>query len=763
MRNENDTCRELVEPKLRQSGWETPPHSLTEQFRITKGRIVVAGQNARRKEALKADYLLRYRADHSLAVVEAKAESEPATKGVQQAKDYALKLGLRFGYATNGHEIIEIDLEAGTEAEIPEFPSPEELWRRLHSSSPISAQQEQQLLIPQYSAGNHESRYYQEIAINRAVEAIVRGQDRVLLVMATGTGKTPTAFQICWKLWNGKWNRKNDPTRKPRILYLADRTILVDDPKDKTFAPFADSRCKIEKGIAIKSRELYFSTYQAIAEDENRPGLYKEYPKDFFDLIVVDECHRGSAKDDGAWREILEYFHPATQLGLTATPIRKTSGDSYDYFGDPIYTYSLKQGIEDGFLAPYRVHRVVTHYDAVGYRPNKGEKDSKGQEIPAGVYSTKDFERVLALKARTRAIAKHLTEYLKGTDRFGKTLVFCVDQEHASQMREALINENSDLVQQFPHYICRVTADEGDIGKGHLSDFQDIEKQTPTILTTSQLLTTGVDAQTVKNIVLARVIGSMVEFKQIIGRGTRLKEEYGKMFFNILDYTGSAVTMFADPDFDGEPLPPDEPGGNGEGEPPPKGDPKKKYFVDGGIVQVVAHVVYELDANGNQLRVVQYTDYTREQVRTLYPTVEALLADWANPTKRSEIVEALRDRGIDFDELAKTAGKPDADPFDLMCHLAFGRPLRTRRERANNLKAKQSAFFDQFSPTARAILEELLAKYEELGASQFIIPDVLQVPPISEHGSIQEIVAEFGGAGPLREAVIKLQEMLYTT
>ena len=673
-------------------------------------------------------------------------------------------LGLRFAFATNGREIIEVDLEEGTETLVNEYPTPDDLWQRLQGETPMTVAQQEQMLYPSHSSGSHEERYYQSIAINRAVEAVVRGTKRLLLVMATGTGKTPTAFQICWKLWSSKWNSKGDPTRRPRILYLADRTVLVDDPKDKRFAPFGDARCKIERGIAPKSRELYFSTYQAIAEDESRPGLYREYPRDFFDLIIVDECHRGSAKADSSWREILEYFEPATQLGLTATPVRKHGGDSYKYFGDPIFTYSLKQGIEDGFLAPYRVHRVVTHYDAVGFRPNKGDLDRYGEEIPDAEYGTKDFERVIALRARTQTIAEDLTAFLKKTDRFSKTIVFCVDQEHASEMRQALINLNADLVRQFPNYICRVTSDEGDIGKGFLSDFQDLEKQTPTILTTSQLLTTGVDAPTVKNIVLARVIGSMVEFKQIIGRGTRVREDYGKLFFNILDYTGTAVTMFADPDFDGEPLEPDEGyGTDSTPKEPVVREKVRKYYVDGGVVEVVAHVVYELDSEGNQLRVVQYTDFTKEQVRTLYANSEALLADWANPEKRSNIIQSLRERGIDFDELAAAAGKPDADPFDLMCHLAFGAPLRTRRERALNLKKQQAAFFEQYSPAARAILEELLSKYEELGASQFVIPDVLQVPPISDRGTVQEIALEFGGAGALRAAVIKLQEMLYAS
>lgn len=734
---------------------------MTEQYRITRGRIVVAGQTARRREALRADYLLRYTGDFSIAVVEAKAESELAANGVQQAINYAQMLGLSFAYATNGHEIVEVDLSSGVESNLQAFPTPQELWARLHRMEPLDQGQTAHILAPGYSAGAHEERYYQQVAINRTVESIVRGRKRVLLVMATGTGKTPTAFQICWKLWSSKWNARNDPTRRPRILYLADRTVLIDDPKDKTFAPFGDARVKIERGRAVKSRELYFATYQAIAEDENRPGLYREYPPDFFDLVIVDECHRGSAKDDSVWRDILEYFEPAYQLGLTATPVRKSEADSYSYFGEPIYTYSLKQGIEDGFLAPYRVHRIVTHYDAVGYRPSQGELDRYGQTIPDGEYGTKDFERIIALRARTRAIAKHLTDFLKAHDRFAKTIVFCVDQEHAAEMRQELVNLNSDLVQQFPNYVCRVTSNEGDIGKGHLSDFQDLEKATPVILTTSQLLTTGVDAPTVKNIVLARIIGSMVEFKQIIGRGTRVREDYGKLFFNILDYTGSAVTMFADPDFDGEPLPPDEPGGSGGGDPPGVREERNKYYVDSGIVQVVAHVVYELDANGNQLRVIQYTDYTKEQVRSLYPSAEELLADWSKPDKRTQIIESLRDRGIEFDELAKVAGKPEADPFDLMCHLAYGAPLRSRSERAQNLRKRQAEFFDQYGATARMILEELLAKYEEVGASQFVIPDVLQVPPISERGSIQEIASEFGGPVQLRHAVTKLQELLY--
>ena len=383
------------------------------------------------------------------------------------------------------------------------------------------------------------------------MQAILQGKQRVLLTMATGTGKTIVAFQICWKLWNARWNRTGD-YRRPRILYLADRNVLVDDPKDKIFAPFGDARLKIE-GEANKSREMYFSTYQAIARDERRPGLYRDFPPDFFDLIVVDECHRGSARDESNWRDILQYFETAFQLGMTATPLREDNRDTYAYFGNPLYTYSLRQGIDDGFLAPYRVHRIITTADAAGWRPSKGELDRYGREIPDAEYGTKDFERVVALRARTEAIARNLTEFLMKNDRFGKTIIFCVDMDHAEAMRQALNNLNADLAQQHPDYVVRVVSDEGKIGRGHLDRFMELETLVPTLVTTSQMLTTGVDVPTCKNVVLARVINSMTDFKQIIGRGTRVRDDYGKYFFSILDYTGSATRLFADPDFDGDP------------------------------------------------------------------------------------------------------------------------------------------------------------------------------------------------------------------
>lgn len=785
--NEADTCRKYVVPKLQAAGWETEPHSITEQRSFTDGRIIVVGSKARRQPQKRTDYLLRFTRDFPLAVVEAKAEYRTPGDGMQQAKEYATILGLKFAYATNGKGILEFDFTTGVEREVIDFPTPKELWSRLCASSKLTDAEAERLLTAGHSVLGKLPRYYQEIAINGVVQAVVQGKRRVLLTMATGTGKTLVAFQICWKLWSARWNRTGDHC-KPRILYLADRNILVDDPYAKMFAPFGDARTKIEGGEAVKSREMYFAIYQALAADERRPGLYKEYSRDFFDFIVVDECHRGSARDESSWREILEYFEPAYQLGMTATPLREDNRDTYMYFGNPVYQYSLKQGIEDGFLAPYRVHRVVTTYDAAGWRPSVGEIDRLGREIPDREYATKDFERVVALRARTEAIAHHLTAFLKAGDRFAKTIIFCVDQEHADEMRRLLSNMNADLVQKYPDYVCRVTADEGDIGRGHLSRFQELETRTPTILTTSQLLTTGVDAPTVKNIVLVRIVGSMSEFKQIIGRGTRVRDDYGKLFFNILDYTGTATTMFADPDFDGEPVnvtqeeidefgkrktgpyvvPELEPLMAAEPAGPPyaalEDDPEtepRKYYFDGGQVEVASHLVYELDPDGKQLRVVQFTDYTRERVRTMFPTAAELRGAWANPEERAEIIERLAERGIDFDELTKVTSQPDADPFDLLCHVAYAAPLRTRRERADRLRKERRQFFEQYSGVAREILEELLEKYAEHGTAQFVLPDVLQVPPISEHGNVIEIARHFGGADKLRSAIHDLQTLLY--
>lgn len=782
MPNEADTCRRYVVPKLQAAGWEDEPHRINEQVTFTDGRIVVTGRRGRRRPGKRADYILRYRPDFPIAVVEAKPSYRTPGEGLQQAKDYAEILDLKFAYSTNGHGIIEFDYTTGVEREIEQFPTPGELWGRLSAEQSIGPEIADQLLTPYYPLVGKTPHYYQQIAINRAVQAILQGNRRVLLTMATGTGKTLVAFQISWILWSSRWNRTGDH-RRPKILFLADRNVLVDDPKDKTFTPFGDARFKIGEEELSFGREMYFAIYQAIAKDERRPGLYKEFSPDFFDLVIVDECHRGSARDDSNWREILDYFEPAYKLGMTATPKRQDNIDTYRYFGNPVYTYSLRQGIDDGFLAPYRVHRVITEWDAAGWRPSQGDLDRYGREIPDELYETPEFERIISLKARTAAVARHLTEFLKKTDRFAKTIVFCVDQEHAEEMRGALTKLNADLVRQYPDYVCRVVSDEGKIGRGHLSGFQDVERCTPVILTTSQMLTTGVDMPTCKNVVLLRLVNSMTEFKQIIGRGTRVKDEYGKLFFNILDYTGSATRLFADPEFDGDPeeVIEEEPRPPGEPEPeppelpedqtpgptplPPDGpdEPRRKFYYDGGRVEIAAHMVYELDPNGKQLRVVQFTDYTAETVRTLYTSTADLRDAWADPEDRAAVIDALADRGIDFDELAEAAGQPDADPFDLLCHVAFNAPLRTRRERARRLRTEFKDFWDQYGPDARVILEKLLEKYAAHGTAQFEIPAVLEVPPISEHGNVVEIARRFGGEQALTDAVAGLQVLLYSS
>ena len=791
---EADTCREYVTPKLVEAGWGAAPHSIGEQRTFTNGRIIVAGGKVRRGQQKRADYLLYYRRDYPLAVVEAKEIGLPAETGVQQAREYAEILGLKFAYATNGRRIIEIDYVTGTEREVDRYPTPDELFARLTTGSYLPQTGAPHLLEPFNLVSGKVPRYYQQIAIHRVIEAILLGQKRILATLATGTGKTCVAFQICWKLWSSRWNRTSE-YRRPKILFLADRNILVDDPMAKMFAPFGDARHKIAGGDVSQSRDMYFGIYQALSTAS--ADVFRQYRRDFFDLIIIDECHRGSSRDESAWRAVLDYFEPAVQFGMTATPLREESRDSYEYFGNPVYTYSLRQGIEDGFLAPYRVHRVITTVDAAGWRPSKDELDRYGREVPDEEYQTKDFERVVALRSRTRAMARHLTDLLKGTDRFAKTLVFCVDQEHAAEMRQELINLNSDLVKQYPDYVCRVTADEGAIGLTHLSHFQDVDKPTPVILTTSQLLTTGVDAEMVKNVVLARVVGSRSEFKQIVGRGTRLKVDYGKEYFNIIDFTGTATRHFADPDFDGDPARieevtvdeageqvgtaeaeadvtqddlateyemPEEQIGPGTGlpidEPPPE---PRKFYIDGGEVEVIGHLVYDLDTDGKKLQVVKYTEYSGRAVRTLYPTREALQSAWANPDTRGEVLRELTERGISFEELAASSEQPDADPFDLLCHLAWNAPLLTRRQRADQARRQAQDLFTQHGETAREILTLLLERYIERGILQFnTLSDLMKVQPFDRYGSPSEIATRhFGGVRGMKDAVARLQTALY--
>lgn len=791
---EADTCREYVTPKLVEAGWGATPHAIGEQRTFTNGRIIVAGGKVRRGQQKRADYLLYYRRDYPLAVVEAKEIGLPAETGVQQAREYAEILGLKFAYATNGRRIIEIDYTTGTEREVDRYATPDELFARLTTGTHLPQAGAPHLLEPFNLVSGKVPRYYQQIAIHRVIESILLGQKRILATLATGTGKTCVAFQLCWKLWNSRWNRTGE-YRRPKILFLADRNILVDDPMAKMFAPFGDARHKIAGGDVSQSRDMYFGIYQALSTAS--ADVFRQYRRDFFDLIIIDECHRGSSRDESAWRAVLDYFVPAVQFGMTATPLREESRDSYEYFGNPVYTYSLRQGIEDGFLAPYRVHRVITTVDAAGWRPSKDELDRYGREVPDEEYQTKDFERVVALRSRTRAMARHLTDLLKGTDRFAKTIVFCVDQEHAAEMRQELINFNSDLVKQYPDYVCRVTADEGAIGLTHLSHFQDVDKPTPVILTTSQLLTTGVDAEMVKNVVLARVVGSRSEFKQIVGRGTRLKVDYGKEYFNIIDFTGTATHHFADPDFDGDPARieevtvdesgeqvgtteaevdmtqddlaaeyemPEEQIGPGTGlpidEPPPE---PRKFYIDGGEVEVIGHLVYDLDTDGKKLQVVKYTEYSGRAVRTLYPTREALQSAWANPDTRGEVLRELTERGISFEELAASSEQPDADPFDLLCHLAWNAPLLTRRQRADQARRQAQDLFTQHGETAREILTLLLERYIERGILQFnTLSDLMKVQPFDRYGSPSEIATRhFGGVRGMKDAVARLQTALY--
>lgn len=794
MPNEADTCRTLVVPKLQSAGWDSLPHAISEQAIITDGRIVPVGAGYRRKAPKRADYVLRHRRDFPIAVVEAKADYLSASVGLGQAKEYAQMLALPFAYSTNGHEIVEFDFLTGLQTTLTEFPTPDALWARLVASRQSLAPITEQLLTPMNVGGGKTPRYYQEIAINRSVEAILNGTPRILITMATGTGKTFVAFQICWKLWAAKWNRKGEPNRRPKILYLADRNILVDDPKDKDFLPFGsatggDPRFKIDGGKVNHAREIYFAIYQALAGDASRPALYKEYPPDFFDLIIVDECHRGSARDNSSWRDILDHFTGAIKLGMTATPRSDDNVDTYDYFGDPIYSYTLAQGIDDGFLAPYCLHRIITTYDAAGWRPSKDELDRYGREIPDNLYGTPDFERLVALRARTDAIAKHITDFLKRTDRMAKTIVFCVDQEHALAMRDALNNLNADLAKKHPDYVCRVTAEEEDVGKGHLSRFQDPENDAPVILTTSKLLTTGVDAPTCKNVILARVVNSMSEFKQIIGRGTRVREKLGKLWFNILDYAGSAHQRFADPEFDGIParqtqLEIDDEGNTTKeteeiGDPPPTtyppgdppgptsvindppGEPRRKFYVDGGTCEVMGEIVSVLDPDGKLLRTQKITDYTAEKVRTLYTSPDNLLARWSDLESRNEVLADVQSRGIDFDTLRGVLKAPDSDPLDLLLHIAFQSPLQTKRQRADKLRKAHREFLESFKPEAREILNDILDKYAEGGPGQFTLPDVLELPPINRHGKLPEIVQIFGGADELRSAVDELQHRLY--
>jgi type I restriction enzyme R subunit len=781
--SEADTCRKDVLPKIYASNWTD--EQILEQRNFTDGQIVVLGRKAKRRKAKRFDYLLRYSQNFPIAIIEAKVKYKEASDGIQQAKLYAQILGLKFAYSTNGTEILEFDFTTGIEKQVSKYPTPTELWNRLNVVDPIKIEIRETFLKPFYAVVGKEIRYYQRIAINTAVKAILEGKKRALLTLATGTGKTTVAFQIIYKLWNNRWNIKGE-YRRPKVLFIADRSILVTDPHAKDFSVFGDARCLVPDEGIPSSREIYFSTYQSLAEDENRVGAFRKLPRDFFDLIVIDECHRGSSSDESNWRIILEYFNHSVQLGLTATPLREDNKDTYLYFGNPLYTYSLRQGIEDGFLAPYIVHRIVTEPDATGWRPQDGQVDDNGALIPDGIYTTTDFENTLSYLPRTKAVVKHLYDFMVKYGRFDKTIVFCVNQSHADDFRREFSNLNADLVVQYPDYIVRIVSDEKEIGKGHLGRFMDIDEPIPVVVTTSKLLSTGVDVQTCKNIVLFRLVNSMTEFKQIIGRGTRVREDKEKLFFTILDYTGSATRNFADPDFDGEP--PliteeeiDENGGTIPGtetviseppvpndddeiisDPPTGGNGSKRtvYRVTEGEVQIATESVHLLGVDG-KLKTVKFTQYAKEQITTLYPSANDLRIGWSNSEARKKIIEELENIGISIDQLMDITKQYTVDPFDLLCFVAYDLKPKTRKQRAELLQNNKPDFFSLYSEKAQLVLKMILEKYIDFGLNQ-IRPDIISAEPINREGNEIEIVNEFGGMDKYKQAIEQLQILLYT-
>ncbi|MBW6484747.1 MAG: DEAD/DEAH box helicase family protein [Syntrophobacterales bacterium] len=746
---------------------------LREEIYFTKGRVIVRGKTVKRGEAKKADYILFYKPNIPIAVIEAKDNNHTVGAGMQQALEYAAILDVPFAYSSNGDAFLEHDRTSTcgiVETEIPldRFPTPAELWARYSAAKGYTATQETVTTQDYYYDGSGKSpRYYQLVAINRTVDAIARGENRILLVMATGTGKTYTAFQIIWRLWKSG--------ARKRILFLVDRNILADQTKINDFKPFGTAMTKITNRTADKAFEIYLSLYQAVTGTEEEQNIYKQFSPDFFDLIVIDECHRGSAAADANWRQILEYFSSATQIGMTATPKETKDVSNIEYFGDPIYTYSLRQGIADGFLAPYKVVRIGIDKDLEGWRPEKGKTDKYGQEIEDREYNDLDFDRNLILEKRTELVAARITEFLKATDRFAKTIVFCDNIDHAERMRQALVNANPDLAAANNKYIMRITGD-NDEGKAQLDNFIDPESTFPVIATTSQLMSTGVDAQTCHLIVLDKRINSMTEFKQIIGRGTRINEDYNKFFFTIMDFK-RATALFADPDFDGDPVqiyepdakdsvvPPDDqpetgaeyPSGGILIDPPETGEPRKKYYVDDVEVTIATERVQYLDADG-KLITESLRDYTRKTIRKAYTSLSDFLTAWNSAERKQAVIDELAGQGVFLDELAEQVGR-DYDAFDLVCHVAFDQPPLTRRERAERVQKRH--VFARYGEQARAVLQELLQKYADSGIRSVESLDILKVDPLTTFGTPVEIINLFGGKENYLAAIQELETELY--
>ncbi|MBI3915869.1 MAG: DEAD/DEAH box helicase family protein [Betaproteobacteria bacterium] len=808
--SERDICTKFITPALTQAGWDVLSQIREEVF-FTKGRIIVRGKLVTRGKARFADYVLYYKPNIALGLIEAKDNNHAVGDGMQQGLENAATLDIPFVFSSNGNAFLFHDRTGQSpvrETELPldAFPTPETLWARYRAWKGLAPAEEQVVLQDYHDdASGKEPRYYQRIAINKAMEAIAKEQQRILLVMATGTGKTYTAFQIIWRLWKSG--------RKRRILYLADRNVLVDQTMVNDFRPFGAAMAKLsthaktierEDGTAVElpsaierkhrridtSYEIYLALYQAITGPEERQKLYRELSRDFFDLIVIDECHRGSAAADSAWREILDYFSSATQIGMTATPKETEYVSNIHYFGKPVYTYSLKEGIRDGFLAPYKVVKVHLDVDVEGYRPARGEIDKYGYEIDDRIYNQKDFDRDLVIDERTKRVARKVTEFLRESgDRFQKTIVFCVDTEHAARMRQALINENADLVQQSERYVMRITGDDAE-GCEQIGNFIDPEGKYPVIVTTSRLLSTGVDVQTCRLIVLDREVGSMTEFKQIIGRGTRVHEDTRKYYFTLLDFR-KATNHFADPEFDGAPVQIYEPGEDDPVTPPDDVPPPEdlenpippkpgedeevvysdqpdvtivsteqrppKYYVHGKEVTILAERVEYLDENG-KLITESLRDYTRKALTRQFASLDEFLKRWNGAERKQAVIEELAAEGLLLGPLAEEVGK-DLDPFDLICHVAFDQPPLTRRERATNVRKRD--VFTKYGGQARAVLEALLQKYQDEGVTGLDDPRILRLSPFDAMGTPVELLKTFGGRDGFEKAVHELQSALY--
>lgn len=785
---ERDICTKFITPAIEQSDWDLLKQIREEAF-FTKGRIIVRGKVIARGKAKKADYILYHKPNLPLAIVEAKDNNHSLDSGMQQALDYADILDIPFAYSSNGDGFIEHDRTKTSgpierEISLEQFPTAQELYEKYKQWKGINEIQEKIINQDYYSDIDAKiPHYFQQVAINRTVEAIAKGKDRLLLVMATGTGKTFTAFQIIWRLWKSG--------TKKRILFLVDRNILADQTMVNDFKHFGDKMTKIKQRQVDKSYEVYLALYQGVTGIEDWKNIYKQFSPDFFDLVVVDECHRGSAAEDAAWHEILEYYSKATQVGLTATPRETKDVSNIQYFGEPIYTYSLKQGIEDGFLAPYKVVRISLDKDLEGWRPQKGQLDKYGNEIEDRIYNAKDYDRTLIIDERTKVVAQKITQYLKETNRYDKTIVFCRDIAHAERITRALINENADLFNKNSKYIIRITGD-NEIGKAELDNFIDPESRYPVIAVTSKLMTTGVDAQTCKLIILDTIINSMTEFKQIIGRGTRIREDFNKFYFTIIDFR-NATEHFADPEFDGEPVQIYEPE---EGDSPVPtdletqdeeseqaeeekdegvetdidvifdpdeedaiGDAPPKYYVNGIEVKVINERVQYIDKNG-KLITESLRDYSKNSMVKEFSSLDNFLKKWISAEKKQVIIEELLDQGVLFEELNKEVGK-DLDPFDLICHIAFGKPPLTRKERAENVRKRN--YFSKYEDNARQVLEALLDKYADQGIISIEELGVLNVQPFPEFGSAYEIINDiFGGRDKYLQAVKELEDNIYS-